>query len=66
MREADLPQVGALLRREWQALVEREGTGGRPLFGIEPADGEEPPCPCCGTAAPLVAGACGECGLQLE
>lgn len=61
-----MPEVGALLRREWQALVEREGTGGGALFGIEPADGAEPPCPCCGTAAPLVAGACGECGLQLE
>lgn len=66
MREADLREVGALLRREWQALVEREGTGAGALFGIEAADGEEPPCPCCGTAAPLVAGACGECGLQLE
>jgi hypothetical protein len=66
VREADLPQVGALLRHEWQALVEQEGTGGSGVFGIEAADGEEPPCPCCGTSAPLVAGACSECGLQLE
>lgn len=26
---------------------------------------EEPPCPACGTAAPLVDGACSDCGLQL-
>jgi len=58
--------VGALLRREWQALIEREGTGGPGHFGVEAADGEEPPCPCCGVAAPLVAGACSDCGLQLE
>ena len=25
----------------------------------------EPPCPCCGTEAPLVNGACSDCGLQL-
>jgi predicted amidophosphoribosyltransferase len=28
-------------------------------------DGELP-CPACGTAAPLVEGACSDCGLQLE
>jgi hypothetical protein len=26
----------------------------------------EPPCPACGTVGPLVSGACGDCGLQLE
>jgi len=26
----------------------------------------DPPCPACGTAAPLVSGACSDCGLQLE
>lgn len=32
----------------------------------EPEDPDaEPPCPCCGTAAPLVDGACSDCGLQL-
>ena len=66
MREADLAAVSRLLHREWQALVEREGSGGPGLIGVEAADGEEPPCPCCGTAAPLVAGACSECGLQLD
>jgi predicted amidophosphoribosyltransferase len=27
---------------------------------------DDPPCPACGTAAPLVDGACSDCGLQLE
>ncbi len=30
-----------------------------------PEDGE-PPCPACGTAAPLLEGACSDCGLQLD
>ena len=33
-------------------------------LGIEAGEGEEPPCPACGTAAAPVDGACGECGLQ--
>ena len=31
---------------------------------LDPA--AEPPCPACGTAAPLVEGACSDCGLQLD
>jgi hypothetical protein len=31
-----------------------------------PTEEGEPPCPACGTAAPLLAGACADCGLQLE
>jgi predicted amidophosphoribosyltransferase len=58
--------VSALVQRAWRAQIEREGTGSAGLFGVEATDGEEPPCPCCGTAAPLVGGACSECGLQLE
>ncbi len=34
-------------------------------FVTEEVDEGEPPCPCCGTAAPLVNGACSDCGLQL-
>jgi hypothetical protein len=30
------------------------------------ASADEMPCPACGTAAPLVGGACTDCGLQLE
>ncbi len=66
MQEADLSAVSGLLRSEWQALMEREGTGAPGVFGVEAGEGEEPPCPCCGTAAPLVDGACSECGLQLD
>ena|SRR5687768_6993329 len=66
VREADLPKVGALLRSQWREQIEREGTGSLGLFGVEAKEGEEPPCPACGTAAPLVEGACSECGLQLE
>jgi hypothetical protein len=66
VREADIPQVSALLRGQWREQIEREGTGGLGLFGVEVKEGEEPPCPACGTAAPLVEGACSECGLQLE
>ena len=47
-------------------MLEREGTGAAIGFGVEAAEGEEPPCPACGTAAPLVEGACSECGLHLE
>ena len=66
VRAADLPKVSALLRSEWREQIEREGTGSLGLFGIEAKEDEEPPCPACGTAAPLVEGACSECGLQLE
>jgi hypothetical protein len=30
------------------------------------AEGDLLSCPACGTIAPLVAGACSDCGLQLE
>ncbi len=50
VQEQDLGRVMALMGR----------------FITEEVQGdEEPPCPCCGTAAPLVAGACSDCGLQL-
>lgn len=32
----------------------------------EVPDDEELPCPACGTAAPLVDGACSDCGLMLS
>jgi len=47
-------------------MLEREGTAPAAPIGVEFAEDEEMPCPACGTAAPLVEGACGECGLQLE
>ena len=65
---ADLPRVAALLHDRWQALLDREGVDldAEVAAAGEPAEGEHPPCPACGTAAPLVAGACSDCGLQLE
>ena len=35
-------------------------------LGTPVAEGAEPPCPACGFVGPLQAGACGDCGLQLE
>ena len=62
-----MPSVVALLQREWKDLLEREGINPAAVkLGVEAGEGEEPPCPACGTAAPLVEGACSECGLQLE
>jgi hypothetical protein len=50
-------------------MAENEGTLApeRLTAVVEAAAGEgDPPCPACGTVAPLVAGACSDCGLQLE
>ena len=70
---ADVPRVARLLQSRWDELLLREGVdpedAGEPRAAaspVETADGEDPPCPACGTAAPLVEGACSDCGLQLE
>ena len=63
----DLPRVAKLLQERWWQLLEREGTfEGVAGAAKEVAEGEHPPCPACGTAAPLVDGACSDCGLHLE
>ena len=54
----------------WLLVQESDRAAVAQLMGrfitAEPEDPEqEPPCPCCGTAAPLVSGACSDCGLQL-
>jgi hypothetical protein len=56
-----------VLRGDWQASLEREGlaSAAAPTVGDVSPDGE-PPCPACGSTAGLEAGACRECGLQLE
>ena len=70
VRPEDAPKVGALLRARWEQAVEGEGmvrVTATPLpDAVEVAPDAEPPCPACGTAAPLVDGACSDCGLQLE
>lgn len=63
----DVPRVAQLLRDRWNVLLEREGVEGEgSTLATAAADGEHPACPACGTAAPLVEGACSDCGLQLE
>jgi hypothetical protein len=65
-RPEDLPRVARLVQDRWRELVQREGTvGARPDAGAAAASDGDEPCPACGTAAPLVAGACSDCGLQL-
>jgi hypothetical protein len=65
-RAADVPRVARLVQNRWREMALREGTvsDGNPAVAA-PETGEAP-CPACGTAAPLVAGACADCGLQLE
>ena len=69
-RPEDVPRIARLLQRRWQDLALREGTVGPDSGFVAGATGsaasEETPCPACGTAAPLVNGACTDCGLQLE
>ncbi|MBP7003814.1 hypothetical protein [Amaricoccus sp.] len=60
-----MARVAAVLRSEWSSALAREGVApvtARPA----PTTGDDLPCPACGTAAPLVAGACSDCGLQLD
>ncbi|QRK09885.1 hypothetical protein JQX13_07205 [Archangium violaceum] len=66
VRPEDAPRVAGLLQQRWMDSLQREGLlpEGRAPQAI-PEDGELP-CPACGTAGPLVQGACGDCGLQLE
>ncbi len=46
-------------------MVRQEGTV-EAMVDVTPTEEGELPCPACGTAAPLVDGACSDCGLQLE
>jgi len=51
------------MRSDWENALAREG-----LAHVEakPAESEDAiPCPACGTTAPLVDGACSDCGLTL-
>ena len=81
IRESDAVDVARLMQAEWLELVQQEGTveGLRERLDAREERGEgqddedaedgdqdgEPPCPACGTAAPLVDGACSDCGLNL-
>ncbi len=64
-RAEDAVRVARLLQERWRTMALDEGTvdEDHPAVAVT---GDEPPCPACGTAAPLDAGACVDCGLQLE
>ncbi len=68
VREEDVARISAMQRERWYEALEREGLAPRVALApvAEVSEHEEPPCPACGTAAPLVEGACSDCGLQLE
>ena len=53
-----------MMQRDWLDMVAQEGTVGAPS-AIAANENDEPPCPACGTAAPLIEGACSDCGLHL-
>jgi hypothetical protein len=65
VRPEDTSRVAGLLQRGWMESLQREGLLPQQALQPLPEEGELP-CPACGTAAPLVAGACSDCGLQLE
>lgn len=65
-RAEDVPRVTALMHERWREMAIREGTADSDHPAVAVPEGAEPPCPACGTAAPLAAGACSDCGLQLE
>jgi hypothetical protein len=68
IRDTDVTLVVDLMQRAWTDLVVREGVAtALPAPGqAAAAAGDDLPCPACGTVAPLVKGACSDCGLQLE
>lgn len=65
VRPEDTSRVSGLLHQRWMESLQREGLVPEQVAHAVPEDGELP-CPACGTAAPLVKGACSDCGLQLE
>jgi len=60
VQEHKIEAYAELMRRDWVETLEREGASA-PL----PEDGDLR-CPACGSAKPLVDGACPDCGLQLD
>jgi hypothetical protein len=65
VQEADIPRFVQLTQMDWLGTVQQEGTTGA-FHDLSPNQDGELPCPACGTAAPLVEGACSDCGLVLE
>ena len=65
-RPEDVPRVARLVQDRWREMALAEGTITDRHTSVARPDAGEPACPACGTAAPLVEGACADCGLQLE
>ncbi len=72
VQEQDLPEYAKMMRDDWMESVHKEGTinndGTAKSVAHKTVDHDpdgEPPCPACGTAAPLVDGCCIDCGLHL-
>jgi len=65
-RAEDVPRVARLVQDRWRQMALREGTISHRHPAAASPETSEPACPACGTAAPLVGGACADCGLQLE
>jgi hypothetical protein len=63
VEEADVPKLAGLLRGEWENELARSGLGFVQPKAAAEAGGVS--CPACGTCAPLVEGACSDCGLTL-
>ena len=68
IEEVELPKLAALLRNDWHDDLAREGLASVDLSALNAAGeaGDHLACPACGHTAALVAGACADCGLQLE
>lgn len=64
-RPEDATRIAQLLHDRWRDMALREGTVDTDHPAVAASDGD-PPCPACGTVAPLKDGACTDCGLQLE
>jgi hypothetical protein len=65
-RPEDAPRIAGLMQERWRAMALQEGTVDEAHRAVALPSGDDPPCPACGTAAPLLGGACTDCGLQLE
>jgi hypothetical protein len=68
VRREDVTRIATLINTQWAAMARTEGDLDPDLRVTAPAPEhvtDEPPCPACGTAAPLVGGACSDCGLVL-
>ena len=62
--EEDVHRAAEVLRRQFEALLAKEGSGAFIAEAINLADSEIS-CPACGHKGALVEGACGDCGLFL-